>query len=149
MISSDYNTMAASTSNHCNTIEDTGCEAATNAVIPTLQRWVGDLNSFPTPARFVAIDGQLRAHLNEVITELNAAVAFQKAKDQTGFDLAMGAAVFERAWVDPTTFVIEGHLSTVGRFVPRSDSPRAPIFGRMRKLDPRSERGGLHAVIRN
>jgi hypothetical protein len=108
MIALDYNAMSASTSNHCNTIQDTGCQAAVNAVIPTLQKWVSDLNSFRTPPRFVAVDGQLRRHLNQTIADGNAAVAFQKAGNENGFNLAMNAAFYERAWIDPATFALIG-----------------------------------------
>jgi hypothetical protein len=108
MISSNYNTMNAATSNHCNTMQDTGCEAGINAVIPTLQKWVGDLNSAQTPARFAFIDSPLRRHLNQVIADMTAAIAFQKAKNQAGFDLSMSAAFYERAWIDPAVLAIEG-----------------------------------------
>lgn len=113
MVNADYNIMSASTSNHCGTIDDTGCAQAISAIVPTLQKWVNDLSSFKTPARFVAIDGQIRRHLTEVVSELNAAVAFQKAHNTSGFDLAMGAAVYERAWIDPATFSIEGSYPPV------------------------------------
>ena len=109
MIALDYNTMAGSTSNHCNTIQDTGCEAAINVVVPTLQKWVGDLNSFQkTPSQFVVIDGQLRRHLNALTADLNAAVSFQKAGNEKGFNPAMNAALYERAWIDPAMFAIVG-----------------------------------------
>lgn len=108
MVQSDYNKMAASTSNHCNTIQDTGCAAAVVPVDAALQHWVDDLGSFQTPTRDAVLGGQLRNHLIEVIKELNAAVAFQKANNQAGFDLAMSAAIYERAWVDPTVFAIDG-----------------------------------------
>ena len=115
MIRSDYNTMAGSASNSCNTIQDAGCEAAIGRVIPTLQKWANDLSSFRTPSRFAVIDGQLRSHLTEVITELNATVASQKANDQSGFYFAINAALYERAWVDPATFAIEGTYPRVAR----------------------------------
>jgi hypothetical protein len=105
--------MVNATSNHCNTIQDTGCAAAVSAVVPALQKWVSDLSSFRTPSRYVVVDGQIRHHLNEVITELNAAVVFQKAKNQNGFSFAMDAAFYERAWIDPTTFAIEGSYPRV------------------------------------
>lgn len=108
MVQSDYNKMAASTSNHCGTIQDTGCAAAVVPVDAALQRWVDDLSSFNTPTRYVVLDGQIRRHMSEVIKELNAAVAFQKANNENGFNLAMNAAVYERAWVDPTVFAIDG-----------------------------------------
>jgi hypothetical protein len=72
------------------------------------------MSSFNTPASFAVIDGQLRRHLSEAATELNAAVAFQKARNQTGFDLAMNAAFYERAWMDPAVFTIEGTYPKVG-----------------------------------
>ena len=108
MVWTDYNAMDASTSNNCNTIADSDCAAAVSRVVPTLQKWVSDMSAFNTPASFVVIDGQLRRHLGEAITELNAAVAFQKAHDQNRFDFAMNGAVYERAWLDPTVFTIEG-----------------------------------------
>ena len=108
MMFSDYNTMAASASNHCNTIQDAGCEAAINAVIPTLQKWLTDLNSAQTPARFAFIDSQLRRHLNQAIADMHAAVAYQKMNNPSGFDLAMNAAFYERAWIDPAESAIQG-----------------------------------------
>ena len=76
MVAGDYQTMSNSTSNNCDTIQDNGCQAAINRVVPTLQRWVKDLDAFPTPARYALIDGQLRHHLTEGAAELNAAAAF-------------------------------------------------------------------------
>jgi hypothetical protein len=108
MVWTDYNAMAASTSNSCNTIDDTTCPTAVGKVVPTLQKWVSDLSSFKTPASFVVIDGELRRHLSEGITELNSAVAFQRTHNQNGFDLAMNSAYYERAWMDPAVFTIEG-----------------------------------------
>lgn len=113
MIKSDYNTMASSTSSNCNTIQDTGCQAALNAAVPKLQRWVADLESFRTPSRFAVVDGLLRRHLREVIAEMAAAEAFQNANDQNGFYSATNALVYERAWIDPTTFALEGSYPRV------------------------------------
>ena len=113
LVSSDYNKMASSTSNHCNTIQDTGCAAAVVPVVAALDKWVADLSSFPTPSRYAAIDTQLRRHLSAAAAELNAAVAFQKANNQAGFDMAMSAAFFERAWIDPTTSTIAGSYPAV------------------------------------
>jgi len=76
--------------------------------VPTLQKWVSDLSSFKTPVSFVAIDGELRRHVSEGVTELNAAVAFQRAHNENGFNLAMNSAYYERAWMDPAVFTIEG-----------------------------------------
>jgi hypothetical protein len=108
MMSSDYNLMSASTSNNCNTMQDLGCEAAVNTVIPTLRHWVSDLKSAHTPTSFLTIDGLLRNHLNQAIADLSAAVAFQKARNNGGFTLAMSAAFYERAWIDPAAFSVEG-----------------------------------------
>src|ERR1700686_3785450 len=114
MIASDYNAMARAPSSHCATIQDTGCEAALNAFVPGLRKWVGDLDSYrTTPAGYVVVDGQLRRHLNQAIADMNATVAFQKAGNAIGFNLAMNAVLYERAWVDPTMFAIVGSYPRV------------------------------------
>jgi len=109
MIQSGYQDMAASTSNHCNTIDDTGCEAAVRPVVAALQKWVDHMDSFQTPPQYAVLDMQLRRHLNEVIVELNAAVAFQKSNDEKNFKLAIDAAVYERGWINPPVLLINGY----------------------------------------
>jgi hypothetical protein len=114
MIIADYHAMDTSTSNHCNTIQDTGCAAAANAVSVTLQKWVTDLNSYrTTPAGLAVVDGQLRRHLNQAIADMNAAVASQKVGNENGFNLAMAALSYERAWIDPAAFALEGSYPRV------------------------------------
>jgi len=108
MVTGDYNAMNASTSDNCNTIDDKLCAGAVGRVVPRLQSWLDDLDAFQTPARYAILDQQLRLHLKEAITELNDAVAFQKASDTNGFDLAMSGALYERGWIDPATFTITG-----------------------------------------
>jgi hypothetical protein len=110
LILADYGVMNASTSDHCNTIADTGCAAAVGRVAVALQKWVSDLQGFQTPPRYAALDALLRAHLTQAAYDLNAAVAFQPQNNSNGFDLAMNAAVYERAWLDPASFAIEGTL---------------------------------------
>jgi hypothetical protein len=106
LVKSDYDHMAASTSNHCNTIDDTGCEAAANRVVAALQQWVDHLDSFRTPSPYAGLDGLLRRHLSAVAAELTAAVAFQKANDVKGFDLAMQSALYERDWINGPMYII-------------------------------------------
>jgi len=108
MLKSEYGAMNAATSNNCNTIDDTGCLAALNKVTPALQHWVDHLGSTQTPSGFVVLDGQLRRHLNQAIKDLTAVGAYQRANNQKGFDFARSAAVYERAWIDPATFALEG-----------------------------------------
>jgi hypothetical protein len=109
LIDRDYNAMNASTSNHCATIDDTACAAATVPVIAALQKWADDINAFPnTPAQYRAVATTLRAHLLDVVKDLSSAVAFQKTGNQAAFDLATQHAFFERAWVDPASSTIEG-----------------------------------------
>jgi hypothetical protein len=107
MISSDYDA-SANPNFRCNGVQDANCQTSVRVAIPLLQKWIVDLNSFQTPSRFVAIDGQLRAHLNQAIADLNALAAFQTAGNQNGFNLAIEAGTYERAWIDPTTFALEG-----------------------------------------
>lgn len=108
MMHADYRDMRASTSNNCATIDDINCEVAAKRVTAALQQWINHMESFQTPSRYAALDQQLRRHMSEVIVELNAAVAFQKANDQRNFRLAMDFAVFEGQWIDPVAMVING-----------------------------------------
>jgi hypothetical protein len=108
MMHSDYMTMANSTSNHCITIDDNACEAAAKRVVTALQQWVDHMDSFQTPSRYAGLDLQIRRHLKELIMELNAAVAFQKANDARSFRLAIDAALYERNWIDPVALAING-----------------------------------------
>jgi hypothetical protein len=114
MIDRDYSSFVASTSNHCATIQDTGCAAATVPVIQSMQKWIEDMKAFHTPAQLVALDAVFRDHLQAAIDDLSAAVSFQKASDEAGFNLAVNAALFERAWIDPADSGLEGTYPGVG-----------------------------------
>jgi len=114
LVRTDDINLNASTSPHCQTIKDTGCAAAVVPVDAALQRWADDLNAFSTPARFKVLDAALRRHLVQGINELNAAVSFQKAGNQSGFDLAMGAADFEDGWIGSAADAIEASTTATG-----------------------------------
>ena len=113
LIQWDYTRMNASTSSSCNSVQDTTCPAAAARVVTALQQWVDDLAAFHTPSSYAVLDGELRGHLKGAIADLDAAVAYQKEANSAGFDLAMNAAAYERAWVDPASFAIEGTYSKV------------------------------------
>jgi hypothetical protein len=100
---SDDNAMGASTSNHCNTVQDTACPAAAARVVAALQSWLDDLNRFQTPARFATIDAQMKRHVAAAIAYLNASAAATLAKNQPALDRSIAAAVSEREWVDRVT----------------------------------------------
>lgn len=109
MIQRDYNVMNASTSNHCASIDDAGCAAALVPVKAALQKWVDDIANYPnTPAQLTAVAATLRAHLRDVIGDADADITFQKSGDAMHFNLAQEHAVYERAWVDPASFALEG-----------------------------------------
>lgn len=109
LIVADYNAMNASTSNHCGTIDDAGCAAALVPVIAALQKWADDINAYPnTPAQYKLLASALRVHVLSVIKDSNAAIAYQKAGDAADFDFAMRGTFYQRAWVDPASFAIEG-----------------------------------------
>jgi hypothetical protein len=103
---SDDNAMGASTSNHCNTVQDTACPAAAARVVVALQQWLDDLNRFQTPARFATIDAQMKRHLAAAISYLNMVVAANRAQNQNSEDRALQAAENERGWVDDITLSI-------------------------------------------
>ena len=103
LMSDDDNTMARSTSNHCNSVQDADCPAAVARVLVTLHQWLDDLVKFSTPARFVTIDAQMRKHLSAAITDLNAIVVANRARNQAAEDRALQTAVGERRWLDEIT----------------------------------------------
>src|ERR1700674_4537109 len=113
---SDDNAMGASTSNHCNTVQDTACPAAAARVVTALQSWLDDLNRFQTPARFATIGAQMKRHVAAAMAYLNATVAANLGKNQPGEDRSIVAAVSEREWVDRLTTSIS-HSSPVNNGV--------------------------------
>lgn len=127
---SDDTRMAASTSNHCNTVEDSACPAAVARVVATLQQWLDDLNAFRTPARFTTIDGQVKRHLTAVLSYLGIVVAANRAKDQNSEDRAISAAINERGWIDDiTTSVAQSAPSTVAIYTGSVRSEKAGLDG--------------------
>jgi hypothetical protein len=116
-MANDDNTMANSTSNHCNTIQDKDCPAAVARVNVTLQRWLEDLNRFTTPARFLTIDAQARKHLSAAIADLNAVVTANRARNQGAEDLALQVAITERHWVDDISGAIgDWHVASAASY---------------------------------
>jgi hypothetical protein len=115
MISSNYDAVVNldSPGAVCNTVDDTGCQANLNAAEPVYQKWISDLTAFQTPARFAALDGLLRRHLNDAITQLQAGVAYQKTRNVEGFTLAYEGGFYEREWLDPAVSTIEGSYPRV------------------------------------
>jgi len=118
LMARDYAAMNASTSNHCQIITDSGCAAAIATVNATLQKWIDDLAAYKnTPMQFVPLDSLIRSHLRAVIVEQVAAIGLQKAHNDALFTFAMNSAFYERSWVDPATFAIEGsYVRTAGSY---------------------------------
>jgi len=119
MIISDYTTSmdalnaTFNASNQCDTVQNTGCPEALTAMIPHWQMWLNDLNSYQTPSMYVVIDGHLRRHLIEKIAELNAAVAFQRDGNESGFSLAVEASSYEITWFGVTVDAVDGTYAKV------------------------------------
>ena len=72
------------------------------------QKWLSDLKSFPTPARFAVLDGMLRRHLIDDINYQNAQLAAQKSGNVRDLTFAGEGAFYENEWMDPTAGVIAG-----------------------------------------
>jgi hypothetical protein len=130
LVISDDTRMAASSSNHCNTVEDTACPAAIARVVSALQQWLDDLNAFRTPARFATINGQMKRHLAAVLSYLSMVVVANRAKDQNGEDRAIAAAINERGWVDDiTTSVAHSAQATSAIYTGSVRSEKAGLDG--------------------
>lgn len=113
MIQSDYHALYSAGSLSCNSVDDLGCEADVTTMVPLFNKWVSDLKSFQTPARFAVLDGMLRRHLTDETIYLNAMLAAQKAKNVKGFDFASEGAFYETAWIDPSVGAIDGSYPRV------------------------------------
>jgi len=100
LVERDYATTVASTSNHCNTIQDAGCKSAYEKVRANLETWLTDMNNSKPPPRFKQIDTMLKHHLAQAIVEGDAGIAAQQAGNSTLFDTAFTAHDNERGLVD-------------------------------------------------
>lgn len=96
MIRTDEAKLLNSESNHCNTIQDTGCPAAAAVVIDAAQHWLDDFNRSQAPARFARVDAQARRNLAPIISDLNALVTAYRAQDQAGMDAAVTAGLIKQ-----------------------------------------------------
>jgi hypothetical protein len=72
------------------------CPTAEPRLAAALQKWLDDLNATHPPSRFKFIDAEMRQHVANGITYLNAALAAYNAHDQHGMDAAIIAAAGER-----------------------------------------------------
>jgi hypothetical protein len=97
----------------CSTVDDAGCDADASTTLPLLAKWVSDLKSFQTPARFAALDGMLRRHLTDAITYKNAMLAAHKSGNVKDFTLAGEGGFYETEWLDPAVATIAGSYPRV------------------------------------
>jgi hypothetical protein len=101
----------------CMNFLDASCPAATVRSVSALQQWLDDLNQSEPPARFAFVDAQMRSHLGLLISDMNAAAAAQRAKDQSGLAHANQAAGNERGWLDDTvSSVVNSQQGTVATY---------------------------------
>jgi hypothetical protein len=113
MIKTDYDSLAATYSVSCSTVDDTACEGSVSTSVPLLAKWVSDLKSFQTPARFAALDRMLQRHLIDAIKYQNAMLAAHKSGNVKDFTFAFDGAFYETEWLDPTVGAIAGSYPRV------------------------------------
>jgi hypothetical protein len=113
MIAADFDALAVSGSQTCGTVDDAGCQAWVTSVVPPHAKWLSDLKSFRTPARFAVLDGMLRLHLTDYINYENAMLAAHKSGNVRAFTFASEGAFYENEWLDPTVGVIAGSYPRV------------------------------------
>ena len=109
MMAGDQTQANNSWSAPCDTTVHTGCQGDANRGIVALQQWLTDLNGAATPARFAAVDAQLRRHLTQSITGLNSLVVASQANDQDGMNRAFLVGLSGRLWTDT---VVPGILAS-------------------------------------
>ncbi len=100
MVADDESSAKASWSAPCDTTVHTGCIADATRGIPVVQKWLDDLNRAATPARFVVVDGEMRAHLSQNLTAQNELLLAARAQDGAGVDRAFRVAVYTADWTD-------------------------------------------------
>lgn len=130
MMSSDDAKLAAAVSNHCGSIDDTGCPAAVTQVNAALEQWIRDLQRFQTPPTYAIVDGQMRLHIDAAIADLNIAVVAFNGRHQDALMAAVNAGGNERGWID----------AMVGSMGARHPADKTTYLGLVR-----SERSALDA----
>lgn len=117
MIKADYDALGAAGATPgaptCNAVDDPGCATVVTTSVSLLSKWISDLKSFQTPARFAALDAMLRRHLADKIVYANAMLAAQKSKNVKAFDFAGQSGFYEGEWIDPTVGTIDGSYPRV------------------------------------
>jgi hypothetical protein len=113
MIKTDFDALGtggqtATGSPTCGAVDDAGCQAFVATQVPLRAKWVSDLKSFQTPARFAALDAMLQRHLTDAIKYENAMLAAHRSGNVKDFTFASDSAFYENEWLDPTVGAIAG-----------------------------------------
>ena len=88
VVSSDEQGVVAESKTTCQTTQTTGCPEAITALRGAAQRWLNDLDHYAPPARFAAVELELRQNLGMLIADLNAMEVAVRASDQSALDTA-------------------------------------------------------------
>ncbi len=100
MVANDFSNAKASWSDPCPTTDHIGCIADATRGIPVVQKWLDDLARSATPARFLVVDGEMRAHLSQNLTAQNEVLLAARAGDSAAVDRAFFVAVYAADWTD-------------------------------------------------
>jgi hypothetical protein len=113
MIKTDYDAIYVTGSQTCSSVDDTGCEATVSEAVSVRAKWLSDLKSFQTPARFAALDSILQRHLTDAIKYQNATLAAHRSGNVQDFIFAGEGGFYENEWLDPTVGAIAGSYPKV------------------------------------
>ena len=83
----------------CDGVVLTGCEADATRSIPIIQKWIDDLNRTSPPPRFAYVDAEIRQHLEQNLTALEALLADSRAGDQAAMTRDYVVAVYAPDWL--------------------------------------------------
>lgn len=82
----------------CDETQHSGCESDAARSIPLIQKWYDDVSRVQPPARFAVVNAEMRQHLAQSLTGLNALEADSKSGDQAAMSRDYVVAVFGAEW---------------------------------------------------
>lgn len=118
MVSRDVNkAVSAASGTDCTTVQS-NCPGPGKVTQTAFRQWLDDLNRSKPPARFAAIDTDMRHHLAAAIADLNGMFAAYAAKDQTALDRDNYLLDAQGEWVIAiATSISQSHQGTVATYV--------------------------------
>ena len=89
----------------CDETQHSGCESDATRSIPLIQKWYDDISRVEPPARFAVVNAEMRLHLAQSLSGLNALESDSKSNDSAAMTRDYIVAVYGEEW---TSAVLPG-----------------------------------------